>query len=186
MNIRELVQAYNTEIQQGKNSEEVAESLGMQRKTLQQKMRRHNYICNADTGLYVLKEGAEIKESRSVEKVRPEVEPKVEPKVKSDAPKIIQKTSKEDLSKVLQQLKELSERVEKLEKNSVSVELASTQEDGTDLILRDFNTPVKQISYRYHEDVLQALDDLCKKYPHYTKHAIINSLLMGAIESVRK
>ena len=143
MDIKELVDKYNQALQSGMNAQEFADSVSMARKTLQQKLRRAGYVFNKDLDMYVLKDGDEIKETKSTDTV------KSEPK----------KTNKQDLSEVLQQLKELSERVEKLENSRTSVEVASTQEEGTGLVLRDFDTPVKQISYRYHEDVLQALDE---------------------------
>ena len=84
-------------------------------------------------------------------------------------------------------IKSLSDRVEKLEKieeEYKSVPAASTTEKNKELELRVFDSPVKQISYRYHTEVLEALERICEQYPHYTKHSIINSLLMDALDSL--
>ena len=157
MDVKELVEKYNQALQRGVNSQEFADSIGMQRKSIQQKLRRAGYVFDKELNCYVLNDEGEEKE---IQKTRPEVK----------------KDCNKSNTEVLEELKALSKRVEILENKE------RTKDRGDGLQLREFNSPVKQISYRYHEEVLQALDDMCKQYPHYTKHTIINSLLMEILE----
>lgn len=164
MDVKELVEKYNQALQMGVNSQDFADSIGMQRKSIQQKLRRAGYVFDKELNCYVLNDAGEEKE---IQKAKPEVK----------------KDCNKSNTEVLQELKALSKRVEILE-NKERTE--NRGDRGESLQLREFNSPVKQISYRYHTEVLQALDDLCKAYPHFTKHSIINSLLMDAIERVKK
>lgn len=175
MDIHELVEQYNQALQEGKSSDEFAESVGMQRKSIQQKLRRAGYVFDKANTRYILKETGEKKGSET-----------------NEVQKIVHKSIRQqenniEEDEILKMIKSLSDRVEKLEKIEEeyrSVPAASTVEKGKELELRVFDTPVKQISYRYHTEVLDALDKLCKKYPNYTKHAIINSLLLDALNRV--
>lgn len=167
MDIHELVEQYNQALQEGKSSDEFAESVGMHRKSMQQKLRRSGYVFDKTSNRYILNEN-EVK--RIVHK------------------SVKQKKNSIDEDEILKMIKSLSDRVEKLEKIEEyrSVPAASTVEKSNELELRVFDSPVKQISYRYHVEVLDALEKLCRKYPNYTKHVIINSLLLEALERVNK
>lgn len=167
MDINELIAAYNKAIQEGMNSEQFANSMGMQRKSLQQKARRAGYVFEKEKNQYVLKESLQIQVTR--------VQETEEKKSKNQEDGELKKIQKELLS--------LQGRIEKLEQERVQV-AATSEIKSTELPLREFKTPVKQISYRYHTDVLEALERVCKRYPYYTKHAIINSLLMEALDQI--
>ena len=60
MDIHELVERYNRALQEGKSSSEFAESIGMHRKSMQQKLRRSGYVFDKETNRYILKENGEI------------------------------------------------------------------------------------------------------------------------------
>lgn len=174
MDTHELVERYNQALKEGKSSDEFAESIGMHRKSMQQRLRRSGYVFDKTSNRYILKENGETNASDHKE-----------------GRKIIQKSIRQqdnniEEDEILKMIKSLSDRVEKLEKIEKyrSVPDASTTEQSKELQLRVFDSPVKQISYRYHVEVLEALDKLCKRYPNYTKHVIINSLLLDALDGV--
>jgi hypothetical protein len=178
MTIQELINSYNNAIIEGKTSQEFASSLGMKRKSLQQRVRRAGYTFDKEKNIYVVKDVAE----ELIERENKDKEFIIQKKEEKKKYIMKEKKPNQELDEVLKVVHELTVRVEQLEKNLKDNKQLEIQE----LHLRKFNTPIKQISYRYHKEVLDELDKVCRRYSYYTKHDIINTLLMDAIERLNR
>lgn len=175
MDIIELIARYNQALQNGMTSDEFAESVGMQRKSIQQRVRRAGYIFDKVNNRYI-KSGGDNELFDPVEKQPKEIK------------KVVQLNQNEfDIQGIYKELERLSKRIDQLEEDKKNLKevVVNTSECSKRLILKEFgDEPLKQISYRWHSEVLLRLEKVCEIYPHYTKTAILNSLLFNGLEGV--
>ena len=173
LSINEQLEIVNSESSKGISLNKFAQSMGVTESKIRKRFNKLGYFKNKESGLYEFREG---------------FEPTPKP-IKTASKNTSKKQTSSEEEKIQQlenELKTLKLEVEELKNNPNKSEV--TKEDNhnkkqpENLVIRDFNGELKQISYRYNLEVLEAFEKLCTVYPHFTKQKILNTLLMEAIE----
>lgn len=191
--IEEQLKIVNDNYEAGVSLRKFAENMGVTESKIRKRFNRIGYFREKESGLYKFKEGFVIPEKKPVAPKK--VKPKNKTKTVTTDDDVLNKLS--DLEKEIELLK-LEFKIFKKgidtngqKDNSKALESHlkdSTQcpSEASGLNIRGFNGELKQISYRYHAEVLEAFEKVTELYPHYTKQKILNTLLMEALEKYLK
>ena len=177
LSINEQLEIVNSESSKGISLNKFAQSMGVTESKIRKRFNKLGYFKNKESGLYEFREGF-VPAPKSIKTASKNTSKK---QTSSEDQNILEK-----IQQLENELKTLKLEVEELKSNPNKSEV--TKEDNCDkkqpenLVIRDFNGELKQISYRYDLEVLEAFEKLCTVYPHFTKQKILNTLLMEAIE----
>ena len=151
--------------------------MGVTESKIRKRFNKLGYFKNKESGLYEFREGF-VPAPKSIKTASKNTSKK---QTSSEDQNILEK-----IQQLENELKTLKLEVEELKKNpnksEVTKEENNYKKEPENLVIRDFSGELKQISYRYDLEVLEAFEKLCTVYPHFTKQKILNTLLMEAIE----
>lgn len=177
LSIEQQLGIVNSKSSEGISLNKFAQSMGVTESKIRKRFNKLGYFKNKESGLYEFREGFKPT-PKSIKTTSKNTSKK---QACSEDQKILEK-----IQQLEKELKTLKLEVEELKKNpnksEVTKEDNNYKKEAENLVIRDFSGELKQISYRYDLEVLEAFEKLCTVYPHFTKQKILNTLLMEAIE----